>query len=167
MPTGISLKGIKSFGHADLKNEEDKKKFLTNIGAVTLMQLTPGGDYTAGQKRGDCTKEFLTEVANTCPTPGKPFCGGDRCLEVGKYGNTGDPQTGMRFNEGPTPLWIVTLLVTIPACSLPVGRASAAWSATRRTSIEPSLTINTTTWAAFTSSEISGQARLHPRVGCH
>jgi hypothetical protein len=101
VPTGISLKGIKSFGHSDLQNEEDKKKFLTNIGAVTLMQLTPGGDYTAGQKRGDCTKEFLTEVANTCPTPGKPFCGGDRCLEVGKYGNTGDPQTGMRFNDGP------------------------------------------------------------------
>jgi Domain of unknown function (DUF4157) len=101
VPTGISLKGIKSFGHADLKDEEDKKKFLTNIGAVTLMQLTPGGDYTAGQKRGDCTKEFLTEVANTCPTPAKPFCGGDRCLEVGKNTNTGDPQTGMLFNEGP------------------------------------------------------------------
>lgn len=101
VPTGISLKDIKPFGHSDLKNDEDKKKFLTNIGAVTLMQLTPGGDYTAGQARGDCTKEFLTEVANTCPAPPKPFCGGDRCLEVGMNSNTGDPPTGMLFNEGP------------------------------------------------------------------
>src|SRR5262249_55863222 len=80
VPTGIALKEAKPFGHADLKNDEDKRKFRTSIGAVTLMQITPAGDYSAGQKRGDCTKEFLTEVSNTCPA--FDFCKGNRCLEV-------------------------------------------------------------------------------------
>ena len=91
VPSGITIKEVKSFGHSDLVHEEDKKKFLTSIGAVTLMQLTPSADYTAGQKRGDCTKEFLTEVSNTCPAHN--FCTGDRCLEVGRYGSSGDPPT--------------------------------------------------------------------------
>jgi hypothetical protein len=101
IPTGIAISGLKTFGHSDLKDEDDKKKFLTNIGAVALMQLSPAGDYTAGQKRGDCTKEFITELSNTCPAPAKPFCQGDRCFEVGRNANTGDPRTGNTFSEGP------------------------------------------------------------------
>jgi hypothetical protein len=63
------------------------------------MQLTPPGDYSAGQKRGDCTKEFLTEVSNTCPA--HDFCTGNRCLEVGRFGTTGDPPTKMEVTDGP------------------------------------------------------------------
>jgi hypothetical protein len=99
VPSGITIKEVKSFGHSDLVHEEDKKKFLTSIGAVTLMQLTPSADYTAGQKRGDCTKEFLTEVSNTCPAHN--FCTGDRCLEVGRYGSSGDPPTRINVTDGP------------------------------------------------------------------
>jgi hypothetical protein len=99
VPTGIAIKEIKSFGHSDLVQEGDKKKFLTNIGAVTLMQLTPSGDYTAGQKKGECTKEFLTEVSNTCPA--HDFCTGDKCLEVGRYGSSGDPPTRTSVTDGP------------------------------------------------------------------
>lgn len=99
VPSGISIKEAKSFGHSDLAQEEDKKKFLTSIGAVTLMHLTPPGDYTAGQKKGECTKEFLTEVSNTCPA--HDFCKGDRCLEVGRYGSSGDPPTKITVTDGP------------------------------------------------------------------
>ena len=98
-PTGIALKEIKSFGHSDLKSEEDKKKFRTCIGAVSLMQLTPVGDYTTGQQKGDCTKEFLTEVSNTCPA--HDFCKGDKCLEVKRFGTSGDPPTGVTVTDGP------------------------------------------------------------------
>jgi hypothetical protein len=101
VPTGISLKDIKSFGHAELADVEDKKKFGTYIGAVALMQLTPPGDYTAGQQKGDCTKEFITEIANTCPTPEKPFCQGDRCFEVGNTKAVGDALTHKNFSGGP------------------------------------------------------------------
>lgn len=103
VPTGIALKEAKPFGHADLKSDDDKKKYLTNIGNVSLLQLLPAGDYTPGKKKGDgeCTKEFLNEVSNTCPTPNKPFCAGNRCLEVDRSGNAGDPQTGMMVTDGP------------------------------------------------------------------
>ena len=100
VPTGIALKESKPFGHADLKSDDDKKKYLTNIGNVSLLQLLPAGDYTAGQKKGECTKEFLTEVSNTCPST-HTFCQGDRCLEVNRFGNAGDPKTGMMVTDGP------------------------------------------------------------------
>jgi len=100
VPTGISLKETHSFGHAEFKSEEDKKNILTSIGDVSLMQLLPAGDYSAEQKRGECTKEFLTEVSNTCP-PTKEFCTGNRCLEVGRYGSAGDAKTGIMVSDGP------------------------------------------------------------------
>jgi len=99
IPTGITLKEIKPFGHSELKSDEDKKKVRTNIGAVALMQVTPAGDYSDGQKRGDCTKEFLTEVSNTCPP--FEFCTGNKCLEVNRFGTSGDPPTGMTVTDGP------------------------------------------------------------------
>ncbi len=101
VPTGIALKDVKSFGHSQLAAEEDKEKYSTYIGAVALMQLTPQGDYTAGQQKGDCTKEFITEVANTCPASTKPFCEGDRCFEVGKTDPLGDALTHQTFSGGP------------------------------------------------------------------
>lgn len=99
IPTGISLAGVKSFGHSDLTDEADKEKYLTNIGAVSLLQLTPPGDYTEEEKRGDCTKEFLTEVSNTCPASPKPFCSGNVCFQVNRSANSGDPKTGNVFAE--------------------------------------------------------------------
>jgi hypothetical protein len=100
IPTGATLKEAKPFGHSDLKTEEHKKKFLTNIGTVSLMQLTPSGDYTEGQKRGECTREFLTEVSNTCPAT-HDFCSNPKCLEVGRFGTSGDPPTGNQVTDGP------------------------------------------------------------------
>jgi hypothetical protein len=100
VPTGISLAGVKSFGHADLVDEADKEKYLTNIGAVSLLKLTPPGDYTEEKKKGDCTKEFLTEVLNTCPSSPRPFCRGSVCFQVNGNANTGDPKTGNTFSEG-------------------------------------------------------------------
>lgn len=101
VPTGIKLADAKPFGHADLKNDESKKKFRTYLGSTTLMQVTPAGNY-----KGHCTKEYLTEVANTCParfselrTGG--FCTGNKCLEFDRWGTSGDPETGMTVTDGP------------------------------------------------------------------
>lgn len=109
IPTGITLKESKPFGHADLKEERDKERILTCIGAVTLLQLTPPGDYTPGLKNGDCTKEHLTPVSSTCPE--HDFCKDqadqsskrphEKCLEVGGSGSTGDPLTRTSVNQGP------------------------------------------------------------------
>jgi hypothetical protein len=101
VPSGISLKDIKSFGHSEISKEQDKEKYGTYIGAVALMQLTPPGDYTAGQQKGDCTKEFITEVANTCPATAKPFCDGNRCFEVGNATAVGDKVADKNFSGGP------------------------------------------------------------------
>ena len=99
--TGITLKESKPFGHADLKSDESKKKFRTYVGSTTLMQVTPTGNY-----KGHCVKEFLTEVANTCPSRFQelrkgPFCTESKCLDFDRYGNSGDPETGMTVTDGP------------------------------------------------------------------
>lgn len=101
IPTGISLKETHALGHANLKTEEDKKKYLTYIADVSLMQLTPAGDYTDGQQKGECTKEFLTEVSNTCPGS-QTFCEGDKCFQVNQYKRpVGDGHTGVTVPDGP------------------------------------------------------------------
>ena len=101
VPTGIKLAEAKPFGHADLKNDESKKKYRTYLGSTTLMQVTPAGNY-----KGHCTKEYLTEVANTCParfselrTGG--FCTGNKCLEFDRWGTSGDAETGKMVTDGP------------------------------------------------------------------
>jgi len=99
--TGITLKESKPFGHADLKSDELKKKHRTYIGATTLMQVTPAGDY-----KGHCVKEYISEVANTCPARFEelrtaPFCTGDKCLDVGARGSSGDPESGQNVTDGP------------------------------------------------------------------
>jgi hypothetical protein len=99
VPTGIVLKESKPLGHADLGSDEDKKKYRTCIGAITLMGVTPAGDYTAGQKKGDCVREFLTEVSNTCPA--HAFCASEKCLEIGRYGTAGDGLTHKTVTDGP------------------------------------------------------------------
>jgi hypothetical protein len=98
-PTGIALKESKPLGHADLGTDEDKKKYRTCIGAVTLMGVTPAGDYTGGQKNGECVREFLTEVSNTCPE--HAFCATEKCLEIGRYGTAGDGPTHKTVTDGP------------------------------------------------------------------
>ena len=100
-PTGIVLKEAHPFGHADLKGDEDKKKFRTYIGSTTLMQVTPAANY-----KGHCTKEYLTEVANTCPARfselrKEAFCTESKCLDFDRYGSSGDPQTGKMVTDGP------------------------------------------------------------------
>lgn len=100
-PTGIVLKEAHPFGHADLKGDEDKKKFRTYIGSTTLMQVTPAADY-----KGHCTKEYLAEVANTCPARfselrKETFCTESKCLDFDRYGSSGDPQTGKMVTDGP------------------------------------------------------------------
>ncbi len=102
IPTGISLKETHALGHANLKNEADKKKYLTYIADVSLMQLMPPGDYTEEQKREECTKESLSEVSNTCPAAPTPFCTGDRCFQVNQYKRpVGDAHTGTEIPDGP------------------------------------------------------------------
>jgi hypothetical protein len=102
VPTGITLKETHPVGHANLRTEENKKKFLTYIADVSLMQLTPPGDYTPERQKGECTKEFLTEVSNTCPAAPTPFCTGDRCFQVNQYQSpVGDPNTGTMVADGP------------------------------------------------------------------
>lgn len=98
-PTGIVLKEAKPLGHADLGTDEDKKKYRTCIGAITLMGVTPAGDYTGGQKNGECVREFLTEVSNTCPA--HAFCASEKCLEIGRYGTAGDGPTHKTVTDGP------------------------------------------------------------------
>ena len=101
VPTGIKLAEAKPFGHADLKNDESKKKFRTYLGSTTLMQVTPAGNY-----KGHCTKEYITEVANTCPARFSElraggFCTGNKCLEFDRWGTSGDPETGKTVTDGP------------------------------------------------------------------
>jgi hypothetical protein len=108
-PTGITLKDAKPFGHADLKTDDLKQKWRTYIGAATLLQVTPAGDY-----QGHCAKEYLTEVSNTCPSrfadlregsaqqgSKKGFCTGDKCLDFGGFGTAGDASTGKTLTDGP------------------------------------------------------------------
>jgi hypothetical protein len=100
-PTGIRLAEIKPFGHGDLKSDASKQKFRTCLGATTLMQATPAGDY-----KGHCAKEHLTEVANTCPARFKElmpkgFCTGDRCLDFNRGASMGDAETGKMVTDGP------------------------------------------------------------------
>jgi hypothetical protein len=99
VPTGITLKESKPFGHENLDTEENKKKYRTYIGAITLMGVTPTGDYTEERKKGDCVREFLTEVSNTCPA--HPFCAKEKCLEIGRYGTSGDGLTHTTVTDGP------------------------------------------------------------------
>jgi hypothetical protein len=99
--TGITLKEAKPFGHSDLKSDELKKKNRTYIGSTTLMQVTPAGNY-----KGHCVKEFLTEVSNTCPARfqelrKEAFCTESKCLDIDKRGTSGDPETGKMVTDGP------------------------------------------------------------------
>jgi hypothetical protein len=101
VPTGIGLKEAKPFGHADLKDDSLKQKWRTYIGSTTLMQATPSGDY-----KEHCTKEYLTEIANTCPSRfaelrKEEFCTESKCLEFGRWGTAGDPETGKVVTDGP------------------------------------------------------------------
>jgi hypothetical protein len=101
IPTGITLKEAKPFGHADLKSDELKKKWRTYIGSTTLMQVTPSGNY-----KGHCVKEYLKEVANTCPARFAElrkgaFCTESKCLDFDRYGTAGDPRTGKTVTDGP------------------------------------------------------------------
>jgi hypothetical protein len=100
IPTGIGLKEAKPFGHADLKDDSLKQKWRTYIGSTTLMQVTPSGDY-----KEHCTKEYLTEIANTCPSRfselrKEEFCTESKCLEFGRWGTSGDPETGKVVTDG-------------------------------------------------------------------
>lgn len=99
--TGIAIKEAKPFGHGDLKSDELKKANRTYVGSTTLMQVTPAGDY-----KGHCVKEYLTEVANNCPARFQelrkgPFCNESKCLEFARYGTSGDPETGQNVTDGP------------------------------------------------------------------
>jgi hypothetical protein len=102
-PTGIHLAESKPFGHGDLKDDALKQKFRTYIGTTSLMKVTPAGDYT-----GSCAKEFLTEVANTCPSRfaelrKESFCTESKCLDFGRHGTKpmGDPNTGKSVTDTP------------------------------------------------------------------
>ena len=107
-PSGIALKEAKPFGHGDLKTDDLKQKWRTYIGATTLLQVTPPGDY-----KGHCAKEYLTEVSNTCPSrfvelregaqegDKKGFCTGDKCLGFASFGTAGDSGTGKTLTDGP------------------------------------------------------------------
>jgi hypothetical protein len=101
IPTGIKLAEAKPFGHADLKDDELKQKYRTYLGSTTLMQVTPSGDY-----KGHCVKEYLTEVANTCPPRfaelrTEAFCTESKCLDIDRWGTSGDPSTGKTVTDGP------------------------------------------------------------------
>ncbi len=101
-PTGIKLKTALPFGHGDLARDDLKKKWRTYIGSTTLMQVTPAGDY-----KGHCVKEYLTEVANTCPARfaelrnGANFCTESKCLDIGRWGRAGDAGTRKMVKDGP------------------------------------------------------------------
>lgn len=101
VPTGITLKDAKPFGHADLKSDELKTKWRTYIGSATQMQVTPAGNY-----KGHCAKEYITEVANTCPAEfaekrSGNFCTGDKCLDFDAHGSAGESNTGQSVSDGP------------------------------------------------------------------
>ncbi|MDR4484436.1 MAG: DUF4157 domain-containing protein [Nitrospirales bacterium] len=98
-PTGIQLAEVLPFGHNDLRSDELKRRYRTYLGAVTRLQVTPAGDY-----RAHCAKEYLTEVANTCPPRfaelrSGGFCTGNKCLDFGRWGTAGDSNTGKTVTD--------------------------------------------------------------------
>src|SRR5262249_13620766 len=82
-------------------SDELKQKWRTYLGSTTLMQVKPAGNY-----KDHCTKEYLSEVANTCPARFSElreggFCTESKCLEFDRYGTSGDPDTGSMVTDGP------------------------------------------------------------------
>lgn len=102
-PTSVSIGSLAAFNHSSL-SADDKDVWGTYLGVVSQMQVGPGPDHS-----GHCMKEKLTTVSNDCPKEvyqrdGKETspCIGDKCLDINRYGSSGDPSTKSMVKDDPT-----------------------------------------------------------------
>jgi hypothetical protein len=99
----VSIGTLASFNHSNLSTT-DKDNWRTYLGVASQMNVGPGPDHT-----GHCMKERLTTVSNSCPasvytrggTAVEP-CTGNRCLDINRYGSSGDGPTHSMVSDGPT-----------------------------------------------------------------
>lgn len=126
-PSSVSIGTLASFSHGNL-SAADKDIWGTYLGVASQMNVGPGPDHT-----GHCMKERLTTVSNNCPaqvytrgaTVSEP-CTGNRCLDINRYGSSGDARTHSMVNDGPTSF--VDLHRTMNAASLLDGSGVSSCS---------------------------------------
>jgi hypothetical protein len=94
---------VSQFNHSNLSTS-DKEAWGTYLGAVSRMDVGPGPDHT-----GHCMKERLSTISNNCPaavyTRGGETtepCIGNKCLDINRYGSSGDGLTHTTQTDGPT-----------------------------------------------------------------
>lgn len=99
----VSLGTLAQFNHSNLPPAQ-KDNWGTYLGVASQMNVGPGADHS-----GHCMKETLTTVSNNCPAQvyerdGRPTepCTGNKCLDINRYGNSGDPLTRSVVSDGPT-----------------------------------------------------------------
>ena len=102
-PTGVSIGALAQFNHSNL-SASDKENWSTYLGVASQMHVAPGPDHS-----GHCMKEALRTVSNNCPaqvysrggeTQSEP-CTGNRCLDINRYGSSGDAATHSMVSDGP------------------------------------------------------------------
>lgn len=102
-PNSVSIGTLAAFNHSNLP-ASIKDNWGTYLGVASQMNVGPGPDHT-----GHCMKEALTTVSNNCPASmyqsgGSAIspCTGNRCLDINRYGQAGDANTGSLVSDGPT-----------------------------------------------------------------
>jgi hypothetical protein len=102
-PTAVSIGTLAPFNHSNL-SVADKENYGTYLGVASQMNVGSGPDHS-----GHCMKETLTTISNTCPaqvysrggTATAP-CTGNKCLDINRYGSSGDGPTHSMVTDGPT-----------------------------------------------------------------
>lgn len=91
-PTSARLDTVRQFNHSNLPASA-KARYKTYLGAISRINLLPGPDHT-----GNCMKEELSLLANTCPTSltsrTNP-CSAQKCLPLNRGGTDGPTRTGL------------------------------------------------------------------------
>lgn len=126
-PNSVSIGALKEFNHSNL-SPDDQEKWGTYLGVTSQMSVGPGPDHT-----GHCMKEALKTVSNDCPKEvytrdGKETepCTGNKCLDINRYGSSGDASTGSSLPDGKTSF--IDLHRTRSAASLLEGTGKTSCS---------------------------------------
>lgn len=102
-PTSVSIGTLAPFNHSNLPAAA-KDEWGTYLGVASQMNVGPGPDHS-----GHCMKESLTLISNNCPAQvytrgGRRTnpCSGNKCLDINRYGRSGDGLTSSMVPDGPT-----------------------------------------------------------------
>lgn len=102
-PSSVDLGQLQHFNHSNL-SPANQLNYKTYLGVVSQMNVGPGPDHS-----GHCMKERLRTVSNNCPDQvylrggrRRQPCTGNKCLDINRYGSSGDGKTRSMVNDGPT-----------------------------------------------------------------